>query len=144
MTGSKAPRPGRTARLAELRRTVPGRLRDTWYATLGALTSAEENLEKQIRRLLKRNRINTSDASAMLKDLGALVGRERRKALHELDARLKAVQTRLRKERKQVSRSVQEAVQATLAAVNIPSRHEVQELTRKVDELTRKIDRFKR
>jgi polyhydroxyalkanoate synthesis regulator phasin len=35
-------------------------------------------------------------------------------------------------------------VQAALSAVNIPSRHEVHELTRKVDELSRKIDRFKR
>ncbi len=141
--GRKAPHPARVARTASHAKTAGARLKDTWYATLGALTSAEENLEKQVRRLLKRNKITTGDASAMLKDVGALIGRERRKALKDLDARMKALQARVRKERKAVSRSVNDAVQAALAAVNIPSRHEVHELTRKVDELSRKIDRFK-
>ena len=36
------------------------------------------------------------------------------------------------------------AVQGTLARFNIPSRQEIQDLTRKVDELTRKIESFKR
>jgi polyhydroxyalkanoate synthesis regulator phasin len=142
--GRKAPHPKWAARTAQDTKTARTRLRDTWYATLGALTSAEENLEKQIRRLLKRNKVTTTDASAMLKDIGALIGRERRKALKDLDARVKALQARVRKERKVVSRTVNDAVQTALAAVNIPSRHEVHELTRKVDELSRKIDRFKR
>jgi polyhydroxyalkanoate synthesis regulator phasin len=142
--GRKASHPKRVARRAQDKKTTSTRLRDTWYATLGALTSAEENLEKQIRRLLKRNKVTTSDASAVLKDIGTLIGRERRKALKDLDARMKSLQARVRKERKVVSRTVNDAVQAALAAVNIPSRHEVQELTRKVDELSRKIDRFKR
>jgi polyhydroxyalkanoate synthesis regulator phasin len=142
--GRKAAHPERVGRRAQGPKTASTRLRDTWYATLGALTSAEESLEKQIRRLLKRNKVTTTDASAMLKDIGALIGRERRKALKDLDARMKALQTRVRKERKVVSRTVNDAVQAALAAVNIPSRHEVHELTRKVDELSRKIDRFKR
>jgi polyhydroxyalkanoate synthesis regulator phasin len=142
--GRKAPHPKRVARTAQDTKTARTRLRDTWYATLGALTSAEENLEKQIRRLLKRNKVTTTDASAMLKDIGALIGRERRKALKDLDARVKALSARVRKERKVVSRTVNDAVQTALAAVNIPSRHEVHELTRKVDELSRKIDRFKR
>jgi polyhydroxyalkanoate synthesis regulator phasin len=142
--GRKAAHPERAARRAQGTKPASTRLRDTWYATLGALTSAEESLEKQIRRLLKRNKVTTTDASAMLKDIGALIGRERRKALKDLDARMKALQARVRKERKVVSRTVHDAVQAALAAVNIPSRHEVHELTRKVDELSRKIDRFKR
>jgi polyhydroxyalkanoate synthesis regulator phasin len=142
--GRKVAHPRRMARTARVRKTATSRLRDTWYATLGALTSAEENLEKQIRVLLKRNKITTRDASAMLQDIGALIGRERRKALKELDARMKALQTRVRKERKVVRRTIDDAVQAALAAVNIPSRHEVHELTRKVDELSKKIDRFRR
>jgi len=39
---------------------------------------------------------------------------------------------------------VDDAVRRTLAALNIPSRNEVQELTRRVEELSRKIDRFRR
>jgi len=35
-------------------------------------------------------------------------------------------------------------VQGALAALNIPSRREVHELTRRVEELSRKIDGFRR
>jgi polyhydroxyalkanoate synthesis regulator phasin len=120
------------------------RLRKTWATTVEAITSAESDLEKQVKSLLKRNKISTKDASAMFKDLSALVGRERKKALREFEHRLGAIQTRAVKQRKVVGRAVDEALQSALASFNIPTRQEVHELTRKVDELSRKIDRFKR
>jgi hypothetical protein len=58
--------------------------------------------------------------------------------------RLAALQVRAARERKALSKFVDHSVKGTLAAFNIPSRHEVAELTRKVDELSRKIDTFKR
>jgi len=131
-------------RAARLTRTAGDRLRDTWYATLSALTSAEENLEKQVRVLLRKNRISTRDAATMLKDVRSLIDRERKKAVRELEGRISDLQTRLHKEREALSRMVDDAVQSTLATFNIPSRREVAELTRKVTQLSRKIDAFKR
>jgi hypothetical protein len=101
-------------------------------------------VEKRVRALLERNRISTRDASTLLKDVNALVGRERKKAARQLEARLQALQARARKERKVVARMANDAAQNALAAFNIPSRQEVQELTRKVDQLSRKIDSFRR
>jgi hypothetical protein len=43
-----------------------------------------------------------------------------------------------------VGRMASDAAQSALAAFNIPSRKEVQELTRKVDQLSRKIDSLRR
>ena len=43
-----------------------------------------------------------------------------------------------------LGRVVDETVRGTLVALNIPSRREVSELTRKVDELSRKIDGYRR
>ncbi len=43
-----------------------------------------------------------------------------------------------------MGRYADEAVQGALAALNIPSRREVHELTRRVEELSRKIDGFRR
>jgi polyhydroxyalkanoate synthesis regulator phasin len=120
------------------------RLRETWSQTLASLSSAEAAVEKQVRRLLQRNRISTKDASTLLKDVSALLTRERRKAARQLETRLVALQARARKERKAVARMADDAVQGALAAFNIPSRQEVQELTRKVDQLSRKIDSFRR
>ena len=49
-----------------------------------------------------------------------------------------------KKERKDLGQVVDETVRGTLVALNIPSRREVSELTRKVDELSRKIDSYRR
>ena len=70
--------------------------------------------------------------------------KERSKALKQLEAHLAMLQTRAKKERKALTRMADDAVQNTLAALNIPSRQEVQELTRRVEELSRKIDGFRR
>lgn len=137
----KATHPKRTARRPP---STGDRIKDTWFATMSALTSAEEKVEKQVRLLLKRNKISTKDAATMLDDVRALIDRERKRGLKELEGRARSLQTRLRKERKALARMVNEAVQATLATFNIPSRQEVAELTRKVDQLSRKIDGFKR
>ena len=126
------------------RQSAAGRLRQTWASTVDAITSAESDLEKQVKSLLKRNKISTKDASAMFKDLSALIGRERKKALRDFETRLHAIQARAQKQRKVVGRAVDDALQSALASFNIPTRKEVHELTRKVDELSRKIDRFKR
>jgi len=119
-------------------------LRNTWASTLGALTSAQTEMEKQIRLLLKKNKINAKDAAGVLKELSARIAAERKRALKELESRMKTVQTRLKKERKAVGRIVDDAVQGALATFNIPSRQEIGELTRKVDELSKKIDSFGR
>lgn len=119
-------------------------LRDAWATTQNALVSAEGAMEKQVKGLLKKNKIDTREAKAMLRDLGTRIQKERRKALKEVQAGVSTLQHRVGKERKAVGRMVDDAVRRALAAFNIPSRNEVAELTRKVDELSRKIDGFKR
>lgn len=147
-TRRHAPRVRRTAKRVVHRGTrqtkAVDRLRETWSQTVASLASAEAAVEKQVRRLLQRNRISTKDASTLLKDVNALVSRERKKAARQLEGRLAALQVRARKERQVVARMANQAAQSALAAFNIPSRQEVQELTRKVDQLSRKIDSFRR
>jgi poly(hydroxyalkanoate) granule-associated protein len=100
-------------------------------------------VEKQIQGLLKRNRIQARDAAGVLRELGSRADVERRKARKELEARLSTLQSRMKKERKVVGRAVGEAVTGALARLNIPSRREVTELTKKVDQLGAKIDAFR-
>jgi poly(hydroxyalkanoate) granule associated protein phasin len=120
------------------------RIRETWDAAVEAVTTAEAEAERQLRLLLARNRIKPADARAALVTLRKRVEKERRKAAKQLDARVTALQGRLRHERKNLARVVDEAVKGALVALNIPSRHEVSDLTHKVDELSRKIDSFRR
>ena len=119
-------------------------LRNAWSATVETLTKAEREMEKQVRMLMKKNKLGPKEAQAMLAKLRSRVGVERKRAVKELESRLKTLQARVKKERKVLGKAVDEAVQSALAAFNIPSRQEVADLTRKVEELSRKIDTFKR
>jgi polyhydroxyalkanoate synthesis regulator phasin len=119
-------------------------LREAWATTQKALVSAEGAMETQVKGLLKKNKIDAREAKAMVKDLGARVEKERKKALKQIEGRVATFQARMHKERKVVGRMVNDAVKNTLAAFNIPSRAEVAELTRQVEALSKKIDGLKR
>jgi hypothetical protein len=145
MPSKKKSSPGGGGRPAKARAHAAGnRIRETWAATVQALTSAEAEAEKQLRLLLARKGIKPADARAALASFRSRVQKERRKATRELGTRFTALQGRLRAERKHLGRAVGETVKGTLVALNIPSRREVAELTRKVDELSKKIDTFRR
>lgn len=120
------------------------RLRDSWSATRAALMTAERTMEKQVRGLLKRHRLSAREAGLILKGLRARAERERRKALESLEKSRLTLQSRLKRERKALLRLMGEAVQSALAALNIPSRQEIAELTRRVEALSRRLDARKR
>jgi hypothetical protein len=111
---------------------------------VAAVTTAQANLEAEVQKLLKRNRIGTKDGATILKDVRTLAERERKKAAKVLALRARELQARVAQERKAAARALDEAVRSGLAALNIPSRAEVASLTRKVDELSRKVARRKR
>ena len=64
--------------------------------------------------------------------------------MKDLESRLGSLQKRMKKERKVVGQAVGEAVTGALASLNIPSRREVMDLTKKVDQLGSKIDKFRK
>jgi hypothetical protein len=120
------------------------RIRETWKATVKVLTSAEAGAERRIRQLLARQRLKPADLRTALATFRLRAQKEQRKAARGIESRLSALQGRLQRERKDLGRVVDETVRGTLVALNIPSRREVSELTRKVDELSRKIDGYRR
>jgi polyhydroxyalkanoate synthesis regulator phasin len=99
-------------------RTSADVMRETWSAAVSALGAAEEETARQLGRLLRRNRITADDATAAIAGLRARVDRERRSLGRTFDA----------------------AVHGALASINVPSRQEVAELTRKVEELSGRIE----
>jgi polyhydroxyalkanoate synthesis regulator phasin len=118
--------------------------RSAWQQAVEAVVSAEQRAEKQVRHLLKKNKLGGKEAAQVVADLKGRFERERKKASKSLDAQLKALQARVQKERSTAGKRVGEAVQHTLASLNIPSRREISDLTHQVGELSRKIDALKR
>lgn len=137
-------RPVRRARAGAPARRAKSRLEKTWNETRSALSSAEGTVEKRVKALVKRSGVDTRQAAQTLKTWRARIDKERRKALKQVEGRLTVLQARAKKEQRALGRTVDDAVRRTLAALNIPSRHEVQELTRRVEQLSRRIDGFRR
>lgn len=133
----------RSLRRAPVRKAGNG-LAITWEGTREALGNAEAALERQLRMLMKHGTARTQEAADALMAWRRKLERERRKAVKQMEGRLALVQTRARREGRVMGRFADEAVQGALAALNIPSRREVHELTRRVEELSRKIDGFRR
>lgn len=118
-------------------------LREQWRAALKALASAEAEMEKQWKQLVKKSGLSGKDAKGTLKELRVRLERERQRALKGIEAGVAGLQARVKEERAVLSRKADAVVKSALVAFNIPSRHEVGQLTRKVDELSRKIDSFR-
>jgi len=136
-----AARARRSARKAvRSARTTGEMLRETWGAAVTALTSAEEEMARQLRRMLRRNRITPADAATALAELRVRFARERVRARRRIDSGAADIAARLDHERKSVTRALDAAAHRALASFNIPSRQEVAQLTRKVDELSRRIE----
>jgi phosphate uptake regulator len=125
-------------------RTAQDAIRETWTQALRALGSAETEVQKQVRSLLKRRRIAAADAAKVLKGLRVRLERERKTAMKELDARVATFRSAVQKERKVVGKAFDKAVHRAMVALDIPSRREIAELTRKIDALSGKIDKFRR
>jgi polyhydroxyalkanoate synthesis regulator phasin len=106
-----------------------------------ALGAAEVELERQVRALMERSGVDMRRAAETLGAVRSRLERQRHKAVSEVASRLKPLQARARKERQALARAVEDRVRATLTALDIPSRRDVHQLTRRVEELSRKIDR---
>jgi hypothetical protein len=120
------------------------RLTRTWDDTREAIGTAEAKVERKVKALVKKSGVDTRRASEMVTAWRDRMEKERRKAMKRVEAEFATLQVRAKKERRAMGRMVDEAVQGALAALNIPSRHEVHELTRRVEDLSRKIDGFRR
>lgn len=121
-------------------RSTGDMLRETWGAAVTALTAAEEEMARQLRLLLRRNRITPADAATALAGLRARFARDRDRARRRIDSGASDIAALLDQERKAVARALDSAVHGALASFDIPSRQEVAQLTRKVEELSRRIE----
>lgn len=133
-----------TRRRAQRPKTAQDAIRATWAQAARTLTSAETEVQRQVKALLKRRRIASADAAKVLKGLRVRLDRERKVALEQIEAYVASFRSAVKKERKVVGKSLDRAAHRALAALDIPSRREVADLTHKIDVLSKKIDAFRR
>ncbi len=79
--------------------------REAWQVTLKALSSAEREVDKQVRDLLERNKLSRKDAQKLLDKFGARFEKERARTLKEMQAGVKKLQSQVRREQKSFNRA---------------------------------------
>ena len=124
--------------------TGSARLERTWTDTRRALRSAEERVSRKVAELVQQSGLPTREVVKRAEAWRARLGQQGRKARRQALARLAELQQRARRDGRAFGRSVDDTVARALAALNIPTRHEVQELSRRVERLSARVDRLRR
>jgi poly(hydroxyalkanoate) granule-associated protein len=122
----------------------PGRLQQTWSDTRKALRSAEVTVGRRVAALVERSGLEPREVMRQAEAWRSRLDREGQKAKKRVAARLGELRQRAKRDRRTLSRSVDDAVARALGALNIPTRHEVQQLQRRVEELKARVERLRR
>ena len=118
----------KSTRTAEVRESA----QKIWLAGLGALSVAEEEGTKLFKRLVKEGEGFEKRGKKRFQEVQEKVEEK------VDDARDKAESTL-----DKIGSSFDDRVASTLNRLGVPSRHEIQRLTRRVEELTAKVDELK-
>lgn len=101
-------------------------VRSVLLASIGAVAMTKEEIEAIVNRLVEKGEIAEKDARKVIQD----VLERRRKEAAKVESRLE--------------KTLEERVEAVLSRLNIPTKSDLQALTRKVNELSRKIDELRK
>ena len=122
------------------------RLQTTWQDAKTTLKGARRALlgtdgaiRKQVAAFARRNGIDTKQLARSADRWRSRFDREGRKARKSLEIRLGQLQQRAQRDRRTLARVADDAVSRTLAALNIPTRRELQQLSRRVEQLTNRV-----
>jgi poly(hydroxyalkanoate) granule-associated protein len=120
------------------------RLEKGWKGAQRLLRSAESSLGRRVAEIAEQSGIPTRDVARRAKAWRVRLGQQGRKARARMSARLADLQKRAGRERRTLAHRIDDSVARALAALNIPSRRELQQLSRRVEELSARIDRLRR
>jgi hypothetical protein len=130
------------------KKTVHGRTRNrrsaplerSWNEARRALRSAEASVGRRVAALMQRSGLEPRKLKREAEKWRARLERERRSAGRRVAAGLDELKQRAWRDRRRLAHGVDQAMARALAALNIPSRHEVQLLSRRVGQLTQRVE----
>ncbi len=115
-------------------------LESAWNDTRRALRSAETTVGRRVAALVDESGVPARKVLKRVTAWSARLDREGRKASQRVEARFAALEQSVQRERRTLARGVDGAITRTLAALNIPTRHDVQQLSRRVEQLSRRVE----
>jgi hypothetical protein len=126
------------------RTSAARRIESLWQDARGAFRSAESQARKRVTAFARRNGVDTQELVERARQVRGRIERDGRKARKAALARLAQLQQRARDERRSLTRMADHAVARALAALDIPTRREVQELSRRVELLSTRVGALRR
>jgi polyhydroxyalkanoate synthesis regulator phasin len=126
------------------RARATSRFETTWRDARKALRTAEGAVGRRVAAFARSRGIDTRDLAHRAELWRSRIDREGKKARKRALAGLAELQQRAARERTSVAHAADAAVARALAALNIPSRREVQELSRRVERLATRVDALRR
>jgi chaperonin cofactor prefoldin len=120
------------------------RLETTWRDAKSALRNAEGVVGKRVAAFARRSGVDTKQLQHRAELWRGRLDREGKKARKRIEARLSELQQRARQERHSLTRIADGAVARALGALNIPTRHEVHQLSRRVEQLSSRVATLRR
>lgn len=133
--------PARKKAIHRNARRAPGaiRLKASWKETRRALRSAEATVGRRVAALVRRSGLEPRDVMRQAEAWRVRLDREGKRARKRVAAGLAELKQRTRRDRRMLAHAVDQGVARALAALNIPSRHELQQLSRRVEQLTARV-----
>lgn len=105
--------------------------RDVWLAGLGALATVEEEGSKLFARLVERGKEYESLSAKQIKELTERVSEQQKKAIKQAEETTTAAQS-----------AFANTVDKAFERFGVPTRSEVNDLSKKVDKLSKQIDQL--
>jgi polyhydroxyalkanoate synthesis regulator phasin len=125
-------------------RAAANRIESGWKDARRAFRTAEGAVGRRVAELARRSGIDTKRLARQADEWRSRLDREGRKARKRVRARLAELQKRAQQERRTLARAADGAVARALAALNIPTRRELQELSRRVEQLSSRVAGLRR
>lgn len=112
---------------------VTGRAREIWLAGLGALSRLEQEGDKVFEKLVQRGKDYEDKRSEQLQEATDNLRKQQESFTEDVTQRLDDAT-------KSVEKAVSDTLSGTLGRIGVPTRSEVQGLSRRVGELSEKLD----
>ena len=115
----------------DMQKELADRGRDVWLAGLGALATVEEEGSKLFARLVERGKEYEDLSAKQVKELTERVSEQQKKAIERAEETTTAAQS-----------AVANTVDKALERFGVPTRSEVNDLSKKVELLSKQIDKL--
>jgi polyhydroxyalkanoate synthesis regulator phasin len=122
----------------------PVTLRQRADQAVNVLKQAPKAAESGVQALIESGKPAIERAQAFATEASKNITKQAKALRKDLASRASGLSSRVGEERKNLGRRVDGAVKATLASLNIPTRSEINLLTKRVEELSKKIDGLKK